>query len=160
MNRLIITPSLEDYLETVLVIGEDKKVVRVKDIALSLKVKAPSVIGAMKSLEKKGLVLHERYGYVELTSKGRSKAKEVYRKHKTLSKFLEQVLGIDRETAEVDACRMEHHVGDKTVQRIVEFIKFIEACPVEPPIWISSFREFLKEGKIPEECKKRLKEKS
>ena len=156
MSKETITPSLEDYLEAVLVTGIDKKVVRVKDISCALKVRAPSVIGAMKILEDKGFILHERYGYIELTRKGKRKAKEVYKKHKVLSKFFNEVLGIDEKTADADACKMEHYIGEKTIQRIVEFIRFIETCPEEPPIWLSSFREFVKTGKVPKICRKRL----
>ena len=62
-----LTRSMEDYLEAISVLDEEKKYVRVKDIARYMKVKMPSVTGALKSLVEKKLVNHERYEYVELT---------------------------------------------------------------------------------------------
>jgi DtxR family Mn-dependent transcriptional regulator len=142
-----LTPSLEDYLEAVLVAGMDRRVVRVKDISSALNVTAPSVIGAMKQLEARGLVSHERYGYIELTGKGRERANQTYTTHKTLKRFLEEILGIDSKTAERDACRMEHYIGQKSLKGIMQLMRFIENCPVRDSAWLTSFQEFMKTGK-------------
>ena len=66
----VLTPSLEDYLEAIWIIGLTEKVVRVRDLARKLRIKPPSVVGALKTLQERGLVRHERYGYVELTERG------------------------------------------------------------------------------------------
>jgi len=153
MNDL--TPSLEDYLEAILVTSLRRKVVRVKDIVRLLNVKTASVVGAMKTLAQKGLVAHERYGYIELTHQGVAVASEIYDRHKTLYRFLREVLDVDAETAAKDACRIEHHIGKKTTERMVKFIKFIETCPEGGPLWLSSFHHYAKTGSRPEHCAKR-----
>jgi len=149
-----LTPSLEDYLETILVIVLREKVARVRNIAKSLNVKTASVIGALKTLSERGLVVHERYGYVELTPQGRTVANEIYGKHKTLVKFLNGILGIDLKTATEDACKIEHYIHQESLQRINKFIEFIETCPEGAPSWLSSFKYFAKHDKRPESCPK------
>ncbi len=147
-----LTASLEDYLEAICVIGLKKRVVRVKDIVKRLDVKPSSVIGALKALGERGLVIHERYGYVELTEDGASAAERIYKKHKALAKFFHEILGIDSETAVKDACQIEHYVDRKTMDRISKFIDFIETCPEGEPLWLSSFHYFAKHGVRPEHC--------
>ncbi|MCK4352432.1 metal-dependent transcriptional regulator [candidate division WOR-3 bacterium] len=152
MNTL--TPSLEDYLEAIFVTSLTEKVARVKDIAKFLKVKTPSVIEALKTLSDKGLVVHEKYGYIELTKEGIKKAKEIYDKHKALSKFFHKILGVDSDTAVRDACQIEHHISKKTMNKLIKLIKFIETCPKEDFPWISRFHYFVKTGKHPEHKEK------
>jgi len=144
-----LTPSLEDYLEAIWVAGLKKRVVRVKDIVKRLSVRSASVIGALKALGERGLVVHERYGYVELTEEGSLEAESIYEKHTALAKFLNEILGMDLETALKDACRIEHHIDRRTMDRIAEFIHFIETCPEGEPVCLSGFRHFLKHGKRP-----------
>lgn len=155
----VLTPSLEDYLEAILVTELRKKVVRVKDIVKSLNVRSASVIGALKALAQKGLVVHERYGYIELTKEGATTAEKIYGKHQTLSKFFHEILGIDSKTAAKDACQIEHYIDKKTMDRIVKFIEFIETCPEGEPLWLSSFHHFVKHGVRPEHCDRREREK-
>jgi DtxR family Mn-dependent transcriptional regulator len=148
MNKL--TASLENYLEAILVVGLDRKIVRVKDIAKFLGVRAASVIGALRTLAEEGLVHHERYGYVELTAEGRDQAKEIYRKHETLTKFFHEVLGLDRGIAAEDACGIEHHIHKETVDRLVQFMEFIETCPLKQKADMTEFRDFVKKGVRPQ----------
>lgn len=151
---MALTPSLEDYLEAVLVISQKKKVIRIKDIVKHLGVKAASVVGAMKTLTDRSLVVHERYGYVDLTDKGVRIAKDIYKRHKVLTKFFHEILGVDLRIATKDACRIEHYIDKKTLERIVKFIEFIETSPDEEPLWLSHFYHFLKTGTRPESCSK------
>ena len=153
MNTL--TPSLEDYLETILIIGLKEKVVRVRDVSKMLDVKTSSVIGAMKTLSLADLVVHERYGYIELTQKGVEEARRVYTKHQTLYKFFHETLGVDFKTAGKDACQLEHHISKKTMDRITKFIKFVETCPEGDPLWLASFHHFAKHGERPEHCERK-----
>lgn len=148
----VLTPSLEDYLEAIWVTSLKERVVRVRDIVKFLNVKTASVIGAMKVLAEKGLVVHERYGYIELTQQGIEVAKDVYERHKTLYKFFSEILGVEPDTAVKDACQIEHHISKKTMERIVKFIKFIETCPEGEPLWFSSFHYYVKHGTRPEHC--------
>ncbi|MCD4670929.1 MAG: metal-dependent transcriptional regulator [Actinomycetia bacterium] len=149
-----LTQSMGDYLEAIYVEGLEKKVVRVKDIAKFLNVKTSSVVDAVGKLTDRGLVIHERYGYLELTKKGTGVAKSIYKKHKELYKFFYEVLGISPEVSARDACKFEHYISKETLDRIVKFITFIETCPEGYPVWLESFNYYAKHGKRPETCPK------
>lgn len=114
--------SGEDYLEAVLVLGQEKRSVRVKDVAERLGVSRPSVVLALAGLEAKGLVRHERYGGIELTPPGRRVAQETDRRHRLVKAFLVRVLGVKEATADKDACRIEHSLSPETVSRLVKFV--------------------------------------
>jgi len=152
-NVLAISPSLEDYLESIFVIKQKKQTVRVKDLARYLKVKAPSVVEVLRKLKEKNLIVHEYYGYIELTQEGINKAKALYEKHVMLKKFLHQILGIDEKIAETDACKIEHYLSKETFERVIKFINFIETCPQSEPEWLNNFYYFVKHKKRPPECK-------
>ena len=115
--------SGEDYLEAILALEEDHKSVRLTDVALRLKVTKPSVNRAMKILQNDGYIHQESYGTIELTPKGRLKAAQVYRRHKVLTTFLGSILGVDDETAEAEACRMEHVLSSNTMERLAAFVE-------------------------------------
>ena len=149
-----LTASLEDYLEAIWVIGLDEKVVRVKDIARLLHVRAASVIGALKSLVEKDLAVHQRYGYVELTRKGKAVAREIYRRHELLTKFFHEVLGLNMDIAVEDACGIEHYIHKETADRLVQFMEFMETCPFKEKTGFSSFLDFIKEGTRPQARRK------
>ena len=137
-----ISPALEDYLESIFILQKKGKIARVKDMAAFLKVKAPSVIEALANLQKKDLVIHERYGYIQLTSKGMRKATKLYERHVLLKDFFHKVLGIKKDLAEEDACKIEHYLSSQTMKRMLAFIKFIENSPEEKPEWLSRFQRF------------------
>lgn len=122
-QRAGVGQSGEDYLEAVLVLGRKAGPVRVTALARRLGVSKPSVVAALSSLERKGLARHERYGGVELTAAGRKVAATVFSRHRLLCEFLEGVLGVGRETAERDACRIEHGLSPETVQRLIQFVR-------------------------------------
>ncbi len=118
-----MTQSLEDYLETIYLIIQNKKVARVKDVSESLSVKKPSVINAVKELEQRGLVAHEKYGYIELTNTGIEEAKKIYGIHRLVQTFLIHILGVSKEIAEEDACRIEHVISTETVSGMRNYLE-------------------------------------
>lgn len=118
-----LTANMEDYLEAIMALQVEQKVARVRDIARRLNVKMPSVTGAVKNLAEKGLVNYERYSFVTLTPKGRVIAEEISRRHRIIYDFLTGILGVGSETAEQDACRIEHAVSPETVARLINFMK-------------------------------------
>ena len=81
----------------------------------------PSVTGAMKGLAEKGLVNYERYSYLTLTAAGEKIAREIGERHKTFYSFLTEILQLDHNTAERDACRLEHATCRKTFLKIKDF---------------------------------------
>ena len=138
-----LTPSAEDYLKTIYEIAKEKKIVRIKDIKDKLKVKASSAINAVKILASKNLLVHERYGYIELTAQGIAVGRDLYERHLALYRFLNQVLQLDSDIARKDACAIEHYLHPKTVNRVVKLLDFISAAPNNEPQWIIKFKKFL-----------------
>jgi DtxR family Mn-dependent transcriptional regulator len=92
--------------------------VRVTDIASRLNVSKPSVLTALKVLEEQGLLEHERYSHVALTEKGMAQAAEIRERHHILTAFLMDVVGVNPDTAEKDACKMEHVLSEETLQKM------------------------------------------
>ena len=146
------TASMEDYLEAVAILRERGKAVRVKQISQALGVKMPSVTAALRKLSDEGLVEHEKYGYVELTAEGDKAAQDVFHRHEVLRHFLTDVLSIESELAQKDACRMEHSISSLSLERLAKFIEFVEACPQGEPLWLKNYGYYLEHGELPEEC--------
>ncbi len=147
-----LSHALEDYLEIILLLDRMKKVVRVKDIVEKLGVKAASVVGALKRLEKEELVIYERYGYVDLTAKGMEIAEGVYKRHKSLFEFFTEILGVSASVADRDACEMEHYLSKETFSKLLGFLEFVKECPGEGAGWVKDFRGFQKSGELPGKC--------
>lgn len=118
----LISANLEDYLEVILDVLNDKGVVRIRDIALSKDVSMPSVSGALKKLSDLGFVTHDRYEYVELTSKGKRVAGQLAKRHSLLKRFLLDELKVSEETAENDACAIEHCVSNETIDKLLVYL--------------------------------------
>ncbi len=152
------TSAMEDYLETIYTLNQEKKVVRVKDIAKNLHVKMPTVTSMLKSLNKRGLVEYERYEYIQLTERGAQIGREIKRRHHILQKFLINILKLDDQTADQDACKMEHDLSLTTLNRLVDFMDFIQTCPRTGEDWLERFKEFRLYGHRPENCSERCKE--
>ena len=150
-----LTQSLEDYLECMYIISLDSKVVRIKEIASFLDMKTPSVVNAVGKLTERGLVIHEKYGYLELTEKGNKLAKEVNYKHEKLSRFFRDVLGVSNEISKRDACSIEHYISKETLDRVIKFIRFIDTCPQGYPEWLKNFKYYVKHSKRPLGCPKK-----
>ncbi len=129
-KRKSLSPNMEDYLEAIALLKQEKGVARVKDIGSLLGVKKPSVSGALNELSKEGLVDYRRYKAIEFTPRGERLARGVKRRHDTLVKFLTQVLGIDSRISRQDACRMEHVISSQTMRRLAKFLDSIAVCPV------------------------------
>lgn len=123
MLRWGMQKSGEDYLEAVLAIQQEKGKVRTTDVAIRLGVSKPSVNRGMKILSSEGYVHQETYGDIELTEKGRIKASQVYFRHKTLTTFLSEILGVDQRIAEQDACLIEHDISSETMEKLAIFMQ-------------------------------------
>jgi DtxR family Mn-dependent transcriptional regulator len=149
------TASMEDYLEAIANLVGSREVVRVKEISEMLGVRMPSVTSALKKLSERELVEHERYGRIKLTPEGDRVASDVIRRHKALTRFLAEALGIDQEIAEEDACKIEHVISPLSLERVIKFIEFIEACPLGETNFPTRYRYYLEHGQPPGECRER-----
>ncbi|MDO5140140.1 MAG: metal-dependent transcriptional regulator [Eubacteriales bacterium] len=113
--------SREDYIESILILKRRKGAVRSIDIANYFGYSRPSVSRAVGILKKDGLIYVDANGYIELTVEGLILAESVYDRHRTLSEFLDRI-GVSADTAEKDACRIEHVVSQESMDRISEWI--------------------------------------
>jgi len=149
------SPNMEDYLEAIAMLRGEEKMVRVSQIGRRLNVKMPSVTSALSKLSERGLVEHERYGYVGLTSEGEKLAEEVIRRHKALTRFFAEALGVDREIAEEDACKIEHVISPLSMERLTKFLQFMGACPLGETNFPERYKYYLEYGELPGECLER-----
>ncbi|MDD4188920.1 MAG: metal-dependent transcriptional regulator [Eubacteriales bacterium] len=118
-----VTVSSEDYLEIILLLAEKNGVVRSTDIASFRGVSRACVNKALGVLKDNGLVQQQKYGTVVLTKKGSEVAGSVKQRHKILKSFLTEVLGVNPETAENEACEMEHAMSSETLGKFEQFMK-------------------------------------
>ncbi len=107
--------SGEDYLEAILVLREKNGVVHSIDVAQHLGYSKPSVSRAVSLLKGEGYLIMERDGRLELTDAGVEVARNIYERHRFLNQWLIH-LGVSSETAEDDACKIEHNISDETFQ--------------------------------------------
>ena len=117
-----IQESAEMYLETIHVLSLKGNRVRSIDIVNELEYSKPSVSVAMKNLKTKGYVVMDAEGYITLTAKGLKIAEMMYERHVAISEWL-MFLGVDKETAIHDACKMEHAMSEKSFMAINKHIK-------------------------------------
>lgn len=117
-----IMESAENYLETIYVLGKKNGSVRSIDVANELGFTKPSVSVAMKNFREEGYITVNEEGALKLTDKGLEIALRVYERHEILAKAL-MALGVDEETAYDDACKIEHHISDASIEKIKEHFK-------------------------------------
>lgn len=156
-GRRAPTPAMEDYLEAIYNLTQKKRAVRVKDIAKTVGVKMPTVTNMLKSLQERGFVQYERYEYLELTKDGEEVGKEIDRKHHVLRRFLTDILGVDYDMADEEACMMEHAIGQSTLERLVSFVAFLHSCPRTGDNWLARFEDFRINGRKSPECLAHMK---
>lgn len=122
-----LTRAGEDYLESIyrlsLDSGEPDGSVRSVDVADQLEVSKASVNKALNQLKDMGMVTQSRYGRVTLTSEGEKYAKIVWRSHRALRAFLRTDLGVEPETADEEACLMEHALSADTMTRLIDYLQ-------------------------------------
>lgn len=112
-----IHESAENYLETIYILSQQKPDVRSIDIVNELGYSKPSVSVAMKNLRENGYIIMNKDGFITLTESGEKIALTMYERHTLISQWLEY-LGVSRETAREDACRMEHVISPETFAAI------------------------------------------
>ena len=109
--------SGEMYLETILLLGKERESVRAIDVGARMGYSKPSVSRALSRLRAEGHILVDGAGHITLTDKGFAVAEKIYERHRILSDLLTQ-LGVDPDTATVDACRIEHVISDASFEMI------------------------------------------
>lgn len=117
--------SSEDYLEKILILSEKQDKVRSIDIVEDMHFSKPSVSIAMKKLRENGYIKIDDKGYITLTKEGEKAARKTYERHLLLTELLTSI-GVSQETAEKDACRIEHDLSDETFDAIKKVSKKIK----------------------------------
>ena len=112
--------SGEMYLETIYILTQKSHAVRAIDVGEYMGFSKPSVSRALGLLREGGYVTVDDEGHLFLTEVGKEVASKIYERHHLLTEFLVQ-LGVDRETASEDACKIEHHISDTSFDAIKRF---------------------------------------
>ena len=147
-----LSASLEDYIEAIYHIIGVKLVARSKEIAARLNVSRASVTEALRALSRKGLINYAPYEVITMTRKGREAAEDVIRRHNALKQFFTDILAIEESVAEQGACRIEHAAPPKIINRMVDFIRFLEVCPRGGKDLINGFASFCDQGRTEADC--------
>lgn len=124
-----MSEPLEDYLETIYLLVQEHGFARVRDIAKARRVKAATVSIALRKLSEAELVNYVRREYIGLTTKGEEAARRILTRHRLLTRFFEEVLGMPPHAAGEQACAMEHSLTDEAMDRMVRFFEFLGSCP-------------------------------
>ena len=119
---MTVRESGEMYLETIYVLSEKSSSVRSIDVGAYMGFSKPSVSRAIGLLKKDGYVTTDEQGFLKLTETGKKKAMIIYERHLLLSKLLTNI-GVDEQTAEEDACRIEHYISEKTFEAIKKHVE-------------------------------------
>ncbi len=136
--------TAERYIETIYILEKREGSARTGKISAEMKVRSPSVTEMLRRLQEDGYVEYEPWKGVRLTASGKRTALRLMKTHKTIADFLE-IIGIERELAEIDACQIEHYVSSQTVKKLRKFVQFVSLSPHEP-IWIKHFNHYVKTG--------------
>lgn len=118
--------SLEDYLETILMLQKSKGQVRSIDIANEMNFTKPSVSVAMKNLREKEYITMASDGYITLTESGKERAESVLERHTLLADLLIRI-GVSEETAKEDACRVEHDLSKESFEAIKRALRSLNS---------------------------------
>jgi Mn-dependent DtxR family transcriptional regulator len=134
-SRKAQTPRKEDYVEIIYELIREKGYAKPVDIASHLHVTAPTVTGMLDKLRDEQLLVHEKYGGIVLTEKGKSMAKTFGQRHATLVSFL-RLIGVEEAEAQKDTEGLEHYVAPGTLVLLARFVEHAEANPQ----WWNQFR--------------------
>ena len=130
-----LSETMQMYLKAIHEIQVQKGAARVTDIAANLGVKKGSVSVALRSLSERELVNYAPYDVVTLTASGSAIAEELDKRYAILCDFFVSVLGIDGQTAEQEACALEHHMTSELYDRLVGFVDYYQTCATTKFRW-------------------------
>lgn len=127
----MLTPALEDYIETIFLLQEKDPLVKVRDIATRLGVTMASVTGGMRKLAAMEYIKYEKRHNVQLTDTGRQVAMEVYRRHEEMFSFYSDILGVNESASRDSACKVEHYLDSAIIEKTIALKKWIEELPAD-----------------------------
>lgn len=119
------TPSMEDYIEQIYILIEDKGYARVSDIAENLQVHPSSVTKMVQKLDRDQYLNYEKYRGLILTPKGKKVGKRLVYRHELLEQFLE-IIGVEKDKIYEDVEGIEHHLSWDSIDRIGDLVQYFE----------------------------------
>lgn len=119
------TPTMEDYLERIYILIEDKGYARVSDIAEALEVHPSSVTKMVQKLDKSEYLIYEKYRGLILTAKGKKIGKRLVERHDLLEDFL-TIIGVSQENIYIDVEGIEHHLSWNAIDRIGDLVQYFK----------------------------------
>ena len=119
------TPSMEDHIEQIYLLINNKGYARVSDIAEALSVLPSSVTKMVQKLDKDGYLIYEKYRGLTLTPKGVKLGKRLVQRHELLEQFL-RLIGVDEERIYEDVEGIEHHLSWNSIDRIADLVQLME----------------------------------
>ncbi|WP_102027052.1 transcriptional regulator MntR [Salirhabdus sp. Marseille-P4669] len=122
------TPSMEDHIEQIYLLIEQKGYARVSDIAEALQVHPSSVTKMVQKLDRDGYLNYEKYRGLILTAKGKKIGKRLVYRHELLEQFLE-IIGVEQENIYNDVEGIEHHLSWNAIDRIGDLVQYFEEKP-------------------------------
>lgn len=119
-----VSGALESYLEQIAELQQQYGAVRTSDLAERMGFKRSSVTSALKRLSEEGLINYQPYRPVTLTEEGKKTISALSRYHNILADFLENILAFSVDFSQEEACRLEHKLSSKTMERLKNYIEF------------------------------------
>lgn len=147
-----LTESLEKYLLAIYELSKINDNIIVKDVSNYLKIGGASTAEAVKTLTKRGFINYVPYGSISLTDKGYKTINLKLHRHNTILNFLNKVLDIDEQSANINAKAIEYSMTEDVLVKFVYFLDFMEQCSCKEPKWIKSCKQSLENGKISDKC--------
>jgi len=120
--KIILSEAMEDYLEAIFNLIKENGSARVTDIANSLGIAASSVNQGLKKLNDQGLIEQEKYGPIKLSQSGVRAAEKINCKHQILYLFLHEIIGVNSEIADQDACSIEHALSQESFEKMINYL--------------------------------------
>ncbi|PIS29948.1 MAG: hypothetical protein COT43_02800 [Candidatus Marinimicrobia bacterium CG08_land_8_20_14_0_20_45_22] len=143
LNEQNLSQAQEDYLKIILDLIGSHRVARIKEIAQRKNVSMPTVSEAMRKLAQDGLINYSAHELIELTPQGEQTAHQITARHQFLRYFLQEILNIPTDTANAEACALEHHLSAETLERLILLYQFLTNCPRFDENLIEIFRQCL-----------------
>lgn len=122
------TPSMEDYIEQIYLLIEEKGYARVSDIAENLSVHPSSVTKMVQKLDQEKYLIYEKYRGLILTPIGKKMGKRLVYRHELLEQML-RLIGVEEENIYQDVEGIEHHLSWNSIDRICDLVEYLEELP-------------------------------
>ncbi|KAA3619980.1 MAG: metal-dependent transcriptional regulator [Calditrichaeota bacterium] len=148
----IITHSAAHHLTAISDLLDKNGYARVTDVARTLDITRGSASITLKALKERGLVTEDENKFLRLSESGASITKVIYLKRRVLTKFFKDILKVPEETANIDACKIEHLISTKTGEKLLSFMNFLLNDPKKAQKLLDDFANFRHKCDETESC--------